>query len=214
MRVVIADDTLLVREGITRVLEAAGIEVSGRAATATELLEQVVTHNPDVAIIDIRMPPTYTDEGLEAARAIRSKHPATAVLVLSQYVEPGYALTLLGAGGESCGYLLKDRVAEVTHLTDALHRLTAGEAVIDSQLVELLLNRPRAAGPLDDLTDREKTILTLMAEGLTDRGIAERLWLSRKTVETHVRHILQKLTLPENPTHNRRVQAVLAFLQS
>jgi DNA-binding NarL/FixJ family response regulator len=158
------------------------------------------------------MPPTHTREGLEAAVAIRGQHPGTAVLVLSQYVDADYALELLGDGGSARGYLLKERITAPTELVDALERLERGETVIDAQLVDELLRRSRENNPLDQLTDRERSVLRLMAEGLTDRGIAERLWLSPKTVETHVRHILQKLGLPEHHTRNRRVEAVLTYL--
>jgi DNA-binding NarL/FixJ family response regulator len=214
MRVAIADDSLLIREGISRVLAASDIVICGLAGDAPELLALVEADAPDVAIIDIKMPPTYTDEGLAAAAAIRAQHPATAVLVLSQYIEADYALALLARGSEGCGYLLKDRVIHQADLVDALERLVRGEAVVDSQLVEQLLDRHRPPNPLDELSPRERTILALMAQGLTDRGIAEQLWLSRKTVETHVRHILQKLGLAESPTRNRRVEAVLTYLHA
>jgi DNA-binding NarL/FixJ family response regulator len=214
MRVAIADDSLLIREGISRVLAAADFEICGLARDAAELLALIQAESPDIAIIDIKMPPTHTDEGLTAARIIRAQHPATAVLVLSQYVEADYALTLLSTGSAGCGYLLKDRVTHHGDLVGALQRLKRGEVVIDPELVEQMLNRHRPKNPLEDLSARERTILALIAEGLTDRGIAERLWLSRKTVETHVRHILQKLGLKESPTRNRRVEAVLTYLHA
>jgi DNA-binding NarL/FixJ family response regulator len=213
VRVAIADDSLLIREGIARVLVSAEIGVCGLARNGSELLELVAAEAPDIAIIDIRMPPTHTTEGLVSAAAVRARHPATAVLVLSQYIEAEYALTLLGGGGDGCGYLLKDCVTRPGDLVDALARLVRGEVVVDQELVEQLLSRTRPKSPLDELSPRERSILALMAEGLTDRGIAERLWLSRKTVETHVRHILQKLGLAESPERNRRVIAVLTYLR-
>jgi DNA-binding NarL/FixJ family response regulator len=214
VRVVIADDTALMREGIARLLSDAGVEVVGTAGDAGGLLELVSTLGPDVAIVDIRMPPGQSDEGLVAAAAIRADAPQTAVLVLSQYVEAGYAMRLLDEGEGGCGYLLKDRVLDANELVSALERVAAGDVVVDPELVEQLLSRRRPPGPLDELTDREREVLGLMAEGLTDRGIAQRLWLTPRTVETHVRHILRKLDLPEGASNNRRVQAVLAYLRS
>jgi DNA-binding NarL/FixJ family response regulator len=215
MRVVLADDSLLVREGLKRLLTEAAIEVCGEAGDAEALAAVVDRAQPDVVIVDIRMPPTHNDEGLRAAAAIRARHPEVAVLVLSQYVDADYALTLLGQGGAAAsGYLLKDRITRGTDLVDGLRRLAAGETVVDPLLVEQLLERPRHESPIEELTERERHVLSLMAEGLTDRGIAERLWLSPKTVESHVRHILQKLGLPEDRSRNRRVEAVLAYLRS
>jgi DNA-binding NarL/FixJ family response regulator len=173
----------------------------------------VARTGPDVAIIDIKMPPAYSDEGLVAAIRIRERHPATAVLVLSQYVDADYALTVLG-GDRVRGYLLKERITQPRELLDALDRLTRGETVIDQELVADLLARRRQPDRLADLSERERGVLALMAEGLTDRGIAERLWLSPKTVETHVRHILRKLGLAESHARNRRVEAVLAYLRA
>lgn len=214
MRVVIADDTPLLRQGLARLLSEAGIEVCGEGGDAASLLELVEAEQPDVAIIDIRMPPSHTDEGLVAAASIRDRYPDVGVLVLSQYVEAGYALRLLKGGEGRCGYLLKDRVTHTGELVGALDRIAAGEVVVDQQLVEQLLARRREPNPLDDLTDREHEVLRLMAEGLTDRGIAERLWITPKTVETHIRHILRKLDLPSGAAHNRRVHAVLAHLRA
>ena len=214
MRVVIADDTALLRQGVSRLLADAGVDVCGEAGDAQELLALVEAERPDVAVVDIRMPPTHTDEGLVAAAAIRERYPGVGVLVLSQYVEPDYALRLVEGQDERCGYLLKDRVLSAGELVDALGRVYAGEVVVDRQLVEALLARRRDPGPLDELTGREREVLGLMAEGLTDRGIAERLWVTPKTVETHVRHILRKLDLPAGTAHNRRVHAVLAYLRS
>jgi DNA-binding NarL/FixJ family response regulator len=213
VRVAVADDSLLVREGLKRLFADAGIEVCGEASDAEQLAAIVDETRPDVIVVDIRMPPTHTDEGLRAAASIRARHPAVAVLVLSQYVDVDYALALLRDGGEASGYLLKERIMQGDDLLDAIRRLAAGETVVDPQLVEQLLGRARAHSPIDELTDRERHVLSLMAEGLTDRGIAERLWLSPKTVESHVRHILRKLNLSEHRTRNRRVEAVLAYLQ-
>ena len=212
MRVAFGDDSLFVREGLKRLLESAGIDVCAEAATATDLLDAVARTYPDIAIVDIRMPPTNTDDGLRAAATIRERFPRTAVLVLSQYLDPDYALDLLKRGGEPCGYLLKERITHGAEFIDALRRLERGETVIDPQIINELLERARQPNPLDSLTTREREILALMAEGITDRGIAERLWLSPKTVESHIRHILQKLGLPEDRTRNRRVEAVLTYL--
>ena len=214
MRVALADDSLLVREGVKRLLAEAGIEVCGEAGDAEELASVVDETRPDVVVLDIRMPPTHTDEGLRAAAALRTSRPQTAVLVLSQYVDADYALRLLNDGGQACGYLLKERITHGRDLCDAIERLAKGETVVDPQLVHELLGRARPRSPIDDLTARERQILSLMAEGLTDRGIADRLWLSTKTVESHVRHILQKLNLPEDRTRNRRVAAVLTYLRA
>jgi DNA-binding NarL/FixJ family response regulator len=214
VRVVIADDTALLRQGIARLLTEAGIEVCGEGADATELLELVEGQRPEVAIVDIRMPPTHTDEGLVAAATIRERFPAVGVLVLSQYVDASYALRLLDGAEGHCGYLLKDRVMNADELVGAVQRVANGELVVDRELVDSLLARRRDRDPIDELTDREREVLRLMAEGLTDKGIGERLWVSPKTVETHVRHILQKLGLSEDSAHNRRVQAVITFLRT
>jgi serine/threonine-protein kinase len=212
MRALIADDTALLRQGIARLLTEAGIEVCGEAGDGQELLKLVEKQQPDVAVVDIRMPPTNTDEGLAAAAIIRSRYPRIGVLVLSQYVEPAYALRLVENQQGGCGYLLKDRVMDAGELVDAVERVGAGELVVDRELVDSLLTRRRDPDPLDELTDREREVLALMAEGFTDRGISERLWISTNTVETHVRHILQKLDLPSDDAKNRRVQAVLIQL--
>jgi serine/threonine-protein kinase len=213
IRVVIAEDTALLREGLARLLVDAGVEVVGVAGDVEEVLRLVWRERPDVAILDIRMPPTQTDEGLVAAATIRERYPGTGVLVLSQYVEAGYALRLVEQGEGHCGYLLKESVLDAAELVGALERICAGDTVVDRVLVEQLLRRPRDKDPLAELTPREREVLTLMAEGLSDRGIAERLWLTLNTVETHVRHILQKLNLPTGTSTNRRVQAVLAYLR-
>jgi DNA-binding NarL/FixJ family response regulator len=214
VRVVIADDTALLRQGLARLLGDAGIDVCGEAGDAEGLLELVEATDPDAAVVDIRMPPTHTDEGLVAAERIRDARPSVGVLVLSQYVEAAYALRLLGQSEGGCGYLLKDRVLDARQLVDALRRVVSGETVVEPELVAQLLDRPRERDALEGLTPREREILGLMAEGLTDRGIAERLWLTPKTVETHVRHILRKLDLPQGAAYNRRVHAVLTQLRS
>jgi serine/threonine-protein kinase len=214
VRVVIADDAALLRQGLTRLLEDAEIEVVGAAGDARGLLELVERHRPDVAIVDIRMPPSHTDEGLVAAESIRERVPGTGVLVLSQYVEAAYALRLVDGEQSRCGYLLKDRVLDADELVAAVRRVAEGEVVVDPILVDELLARRRSEGPLDALTAREREVLALMAEGLTDRGIAARLWLTPRTVETHVRHILQKLGIPADTAVNRRVHAVLAYLRA
>jgi DNA-binding NarL/FixJ family response regulator len=214
VRVVIADDAVLVRTGFARLLSEAGVEVCGEAGDADGLLELVEAHRPDVAVVDIRMPPAHTDEGLVAAAAIRDRFPGVGVLVLSQYVDAAYALRLVDGGESGCGYLLKDRVLDTRELVTALERIAAGGVVVDPQLVEQLLARRRVANPIEELTSREREVLALMAEGLTDKGIAERLWLTPKTVETHIRHILRKLDLPDGAANNRRVHAVLAYLRS
>jgi DNA-binding NarL/FixJ family response regulator len=214
VRVVVADDTALLRFGIVRLLSEAGIEICGEAGDADGLLELVDRERPDVAVVDIRMPPTHKDEGLVAAVAIRERHPATGVLVLSQYVEPTYALRLLEEGTERSGYLLKDSVLQAGQLVEAIQRIAAGGVVVDRAIVDVLLHRPREDDSLARLTGREREVLSLMAEGLTDRGIAERLWLTPNTIETHIRHILRKLDLPTGEAHNRRVQAVLRHLRA
>jgi DNA-binding NarL/FixJ family response regulator len=190
-----------------------GVEIAATAADADELLEAVERTRPDVALVDIRMPPTYTTEGLAAAAAIQQRTPEVGVLVLSQHVEADYALELLRHGPAGCGYLLKERITEVSTLVEAIQRIGRGESVLDRELVALLLNRPARASRLSELSEREREVLELVAEGLTDRAIAERLWVTPKTVETHVRHILAKLSLPADSQHNRRVLAVLTYLR-
>lgn len=214
MRLVIADDSAVVREGLRHALQANGHEVVGTAVDGDELIACVQREQPHVALVDIRMPPTHTSEGLDAAATIRNRAPGVAVLVLSQYVDADYALALLRESPSRSGYLLKDRIAELDALLDAIERVAAGESVVDPELVELLLHRPATDSRLAELSDRERTVLALLAEGLSDRAIAARLWLTQKTVETHVRHILAKLALPPDADHNRRVLAVLAFLRS
>ena len=213
MRVVVADDVLLTREGIVRLLGEAGVEVVGQAEDATGLLRDVRLKQPDVAIVDIRMPPTHTDEGLVAAESIRSEHPGVGVLVLSQYVEPAYAMRLLEEHPERVGYLLKDRVFDVAVLVDALRRLMDGETVIDPTIVSRLLGRARRSDPLGELTRREREVLGLVAEGLSNRALAERLVITERTVEAHVKQIFMKLGLDSSPDSHRRVLAVLAYLR-
>jgi DNA-binding NarL/FixJ family response regulator len=214
MRVVIADDSVLLREGIARLLADEHFDVVAKVESAEELLKSVEADTPDVAIVDIRMPPTHTDEGLVAAKAIRRRWPRVGVLVLSQYTDTDYALQLLDGGEDRCGYLLKDRVLDAGQLADAVRRVRDGGVVVDSELVARLVGRSRPDSPLDELTPRESEVLALMAEGLTDRGIGERLFVTPKTVETHIRHIFSKLRLPETATDNKRVHAVLTYLRS
>jgi serine/threonine-protein kinase len=213
VRVVIAEDEALLREGLARLLIEAGIDVVGQAGTPDQLLALVRRHEPDVAIVDIKMPPTHTDEGLVAARTIRRDHPSVAVLVLSHYVDSRYAMRLLEDHSESIGYLLKDRVSNVAVLVDALHRVSEGESVLDPTIVRRLVSRPRERGPLAELTGREREVLGLIAEGHSNRAIGDRLFLSPKTVETHIRQIFMKLGLEEAPDSHRRVLAVLAYLR-
>jgi serine/threonine-protein kinase len=210
----VADDSLLTREGIVRVLEQAGIVVVGQAEDSPRLLELVSQCSPDVAIVDIKMPPTYTDEGLAAAQSIRSNHAQVAVLVLSQYVEPTYALRLLESYPESIGYLLKDRVFAATVLVDAVRRVHEGECVVDPTIVADLLGRRRRRDPLADLSRREREVLSLVAEGHSNRSIARQLYVTERTVEAHVSQIFLKLPIDENVDSNRRVLAVLAFLRA
>jgi DNA-binding NarL/FixJ family response regulator len=212
MRLVIADDSALIRDGLEQLLTKRGYEIAATASNSETLLRAVERERPDLTLIDIRMPPTYTSEGLSAAAAIRASLPKAGVLVLSQYVDADYALTLLRKHPAGTGYLLKDRITELETLLDAIERVGRGETVVDRELVQLLLDQPTTSNRLEPLSGREREVLALVAEGLTDRAIAERLWLSRKTVETHVRHILAKLALPDDNQHNRRVLAVLAYL--
>ena len=212
MRVVIADDAALVREGVARLLTEKGVKVVDLVGDADALRRSVRDLRPDVALVDIRMPPTHTDEGLRAAREIRSSHPDTAVLVLSQHLEPVYALKLLDAKPQGVGYLMKERVGRVEQVLDALQRVAAGECVLDRSVVDDLLARRRRVDPVEQLTAREREILALMAEGRSNQGICRALWLSPKTVETHIRGAFTKLGIAAAPEDNRRVLAVLAYL--
>jgi serine/threonine-protein kinase len=214
MRVVIADDSMLVREGLARLLTDAGIDVVGTAGNATELVWQVESTTPDVAIVDIKMPPTHTDEGIVAALQIRHHHPSVGVVVLSQYLDSRYAMRLLEEVPERAGYLLKDRVSDIAVLADALNRIAEGECVVDPTIVSQLVRRRRDHHPVNTLSDREREVLTLMAEGLTNQAIGQSLFLSSKTVEAHIRHIFEKLRLEPSPGGHRRVLAVLAFLRT
>lgn len=214
LRIAIADDSVLLREGLSRLLEESGFDVVARSGDGEDLLRKVGAHHPDVAVIDVRMPPTHTDEGLQAARRIRLEHPGTAVLVLSQYVEEGYALDLLAESTERTGYLLKDRVADVDALVDAVRRVASGGSALDPEVVALLLGRRRRADPLAVLTPRESEVLGQMAEGRSNVAIAEVLVVTERAVEKHVTSIFSKLDLPPAAEDHRRVLAVLAYLRS
>jgi len=214
VRVVVADDVMLLRSGLARLLTDAGVEVVGEACDADELLRAVAEHRPDVALVDIRMPPTFTDEGLLAARRVRERHPGTAVVLLSQYLQVRYAERLLADQPGGIGYLLKERVADIAVLVDALRRVTEGECVIDPTIVSRLLGRRRADSPLTRLTPREHDILTLMAQGRSNSGIAAELGISERTVEAACAQLFRKLDLEPSRDVNRRVLAVLALLRS
>jgi DNA-binding NarL/FixJ family response regulator len=212
-RVVIADDSVLLREGIASLLTEAGFDVVAQSENADDLLLKIRSYKPDVAIVDIRMPPTHTDEGLRAAKEIRERHPGTSVLVLSQYVESGYALELLAENAEGVGYLLKDRVSDVKEFAAAVRRVAEGGTALDSEVVSRLVGSRRGTGPLDQLTAREREVLELMAEGRSNHGIAERLFVTERAVEKHVTNIFQKLQLTNAPLDHRRVLAVLTYLR-
>jgi DNA-binding NarL/FixJ family response regulator len=214
VRVVLADDSVLLREGIARLLEDAGFEVVGQAGTADELLLKVRSYSPDVAVVDIRMPPTLTDEGLHAAREIREKYPGVGVLVLSQYVEPAYAMDLLAESAEGVGYLLKDRISDVEEFASAVRRVAEGGSALDPTIVSQLVGRRRGSDPIGSLTPREREVLGLMAEGRSNAGIAARLVVTERAVEKHVTNIFGKLRLPAASADHRRVLAVLAYLRS
>jgi len=214
VRVVLSDDSVLLREGIARLLEDAGFEVVAQSGTADDLLRHVGMHKPDVALVDIRMPPTQTDEGLRAAQEIRKRWPKTGVLVLSQYVEPAYAMELLGENAEGVGYLLKDRVSDVDEFAAAVRRVAEGGSALDPAVVSQLVGRRRRDDPLEDLTPREREVLELMAEGRSNQAIAERLVITLRAVEKHVTSIFGKLRLPATAEDHRRVLAVLTYLRS
>jgi DNA-binding NarL/FixJ family response regulator len=213
MRIVIADDAVLLREGAARLLEEAGFDVVAQAGDAEDLLRKVRAHTPDVAIIDVRMPPDNLDDGLRAALTIRDELPDVGILMLSQYVEDRYLGELLASGAEGVGYLLKDRLADIDRLTEAVERVAAGGSVLDPEVVAQMLGRSRAEGPLDSLTPREREVLGRMAEGRTNRAIAEDLFVSERAVERHVTGIFTKLGLPAGEQDHRRVLAVLAYLR-
>lgn len=214
MRLVIADDAAIVREGLSAPARATGFTIVGEAADAARLLGLVREQRPDVALVDIRMPPTHTDEGLSAAAEIRERYPETGVLVLSQYLEPRYAMRLIEQTPSRIGYLLKERVGRVQELTDAIHRIAAGECVIDRAVLRALVKRERRIEPRADLSEREREILGLMAEGRSNQATCETLWLSPKTVETHIRSLFLKLDLGNVPHDNRRVLALLTYLRT
>ena len=214
MRIVLGEDSVLLREGMARLLEDSGFDVVGRAGDADDLLRKVRAHKPDVAIVDIKMPPTHTDEGLRAARTIRSELPHTAVLVLSQYVEEEYALDLLSDSAEGVGYLLKDRIADVDRFVDSIRRVAGGGSALDPEIVSRMLGRRRRDDPLDELTQRERQVLGSMAEGRSNRAIASELVITERAVEKHVTAIFAKLDLPATTDDHRRVLAVLVYLKA
>jgi len=214
VRVIVADDAMLMRDGLARLLHDAGVEVVATVADAEELRSAVALRAPDVAIVDIRMPPTHTDEGLVAAQRIRAEHPGTAVLVLSQHLVPEYAMRLLEEQPDGCGYLLKDRVGDIAVLVDALRRVAAGETVVDPGIVSTLFARRRRNDPIESLTAREKEVLELVAEGRSNSAIAGQLFIAERTVESHIQHVFDKLGLPDDRSTNRRVLAALTALRS
>jgi DNA-binding NarL/FixJ family response regulator len=212
LRVVLADDAAVIRQGLARLLADSGLDIVAEVGNATELIASVNAHEPDIAIVDIRMPPTYTDEGLVAAGQIRTSHPDVGVLVLSQHIDVAYAMKLVTEQAERVGYLLKDRIVDVPALVTTIHHIVDGGSIVDPSLVAELV-APTLNDPLAALTSREREVLTLIAEGRTDRGISQQLYISPKTVEAHIRSIFLKLDLPSTATENRRVHAVLAFLR-
>jgi DNA-binding NarL/FixJ family response regulator len=214
VRAVIAEDSVLLREGVARILDDAGVEVVGQCATADELLRKVRNADPDVAIIDIRLPPTHNDEGMRAALEIREAHPSVGVLVLSQYVELGLALKLLAESADGAGYLLKDRITDVDEFVASVRRVASGGSALDPSIVSTLLARQRRDDPIGRLTPREREVLELMATGSSNQGIAERLVITQRAVEKYVSSIFGKLGLPSSPSESRRVLAVLLFLRS
>ncbi len=214
MRVVVADDSVLLREGVVRLLEEKGFDVVAQAGDAEDLIRKVNAHKPDVAVVDIRMPPTNTDDGLRAALEIRASHPGTGVLVLSQYVEEGYALDLVGDSAGGVGYLLKDRVADVDRFVESVTRVAEGGSALDPEVVAQLVGRARRDDPLAELTPREREVMELMAEGRSNNAIAAQMIVTERAVEKHVTSIFGKLGLPPAPEDHRRVLAVLAFLRA
>jgi DNA-binding NarL/FixJ family response regulator len=214
MRVIVADDSLLFREGLVRLLAEQGFDVVGQTDNADDLVRRVGGLHPEVALVDIRMPPTFTDEGLRAALEIEERHPEVGVVVLSQYIEAAYAMRLLEQGSAGRGYLLKDRVSDLDGFADAIRRVGSGGSVVDPEVVSALVSKQRHSRKLSELTEREREILELMAEGRSNAGICERLFLSPRTVESHVRMIFRRLGLEETHDDHRRVLAVLTYLQS
>lgn len=214
LRLLVADDSVLLREGLVRLLEESGCEVVAQAGDADELLRKARAHKPDVALVDVRMPPDNTDDGLRAALAIRAEHPETGVLVLSQYIEEQFAIELIGEASEGVGYLLKERITDVSVLLDAVHRVASRGSVIDPYVVVQLLRRHRHEDPLEELSEREREVLELMAEGRSNHAIAGRLVISDRAVEKHVTSIFSKLKLPPTEDDHRRVLAVLTFLRA
>jgi len=214
VRVVVADDSVLLREGVVRLLEEKGFDVVAQAGDAEDLIRKVNAHKPDVAVVDIRMPPTNTDDGLRAALEIRATHPNTGVLVLSQYVEEGYALDLVGDSAGGVGYLLKDRVADVDRFVESVTRVAEGGSALDPEVVAQLVGRARRDDPLAELTPREREVMELMAEGRSNNAIAAEMTVTERAVEKHVTSIFGKLGLPPAPEDHRRVLAVLAFLRA
>jgi DNA-binding NarL/FixJ family response regulator len=214
MRVVVADDSVLLREGLVRILAGSGFDVVGQAGALDELLLKVRSYLPDIAITDIRMPPGHSDEGIRAAKEIRARYPQVAVLVLSQYADLRYALDLLGEGAERAGYLLKDRVSDVGEFTAAVRRVAQGGSAVDPTIVAQLVGRRRGADPLALLTPREREVLQLMAEGRSNQGIAARLVVTEHAIEKHIRNIFGKLHIDAGPDDHRRVLAVLTYLRS
>lgn len=214
MRVIVAEDTLITREGVVHILREAGVEVVAEVEDADRLVALVGQLTPDVVVVDIRMPPTHTDEGLVAAGAIRAAYPGVGVIVLSQYLEPGYAMRLLEGSDERVGYLLKERVFHPAVLVDALRRVTEGETVVDPTIVARIMGRKRADDPLAQLSPREREVLELVAEGFSNRAVAERLFVTDRTVEAHMASVFSKLGMEESPDQHRRVLAVLAFLRA
>jgi DNA-binding NarL/FixJ family response regulator len=214
VRLIVADDSVLIREGLSSVLREAGFDVVAQVGNAEDLLKAVSTERPDVCVVDIRMPPTHTTEGLVAALEIHTRHPGIGVLVLSQHVETHYAMQLLGGDAAGVGYLLKDRLSDISEVVEAIRHVAAGRSVIDPTVVSRLIGRRREADPIDALTERERNVLALMAEGRSNRAIGERLFLSPKTVEAHVSNIFSKLGIDGAPDDNRRILSVLAWLRA
>jgi DNA-binding NarL/FixJ family response regulator len=213
LRVVIADDHILLRQGMVSMLEAQDFDVVGQAGDAEELVRKVGAHRPDVAIVDVRMPPTNTDDGLRAAVAIRRAHPEVGVLVLSQYIEADYALELIGEDARGVGYLLKDRVSDIEEFADAIRRVAGGGSVLDPEVVRWMLGRQSGTSALSELTPREHEVLGLVAEGYSNEGVARRIFVTQRSVEKHVTSIMSKLGLRSEPEAHRRVLAVLAYLE-